>query len=222
VAPRDIERVPRRVAAIALALVGLAFVLLVGRWLVQTRPSYAGTNSVAPKYNLAAPKPGQRLCIKDLTLPAAANGLRLRTVTAGSVPAHLRLRLDAGGVRQVARGTAPVGNLGPLDFRFKAPGRDVPAAACLTTDRPLAALSGQPTQGLRTGFSYLDGKPVGAPSMWFLHKPKPRLLSSLSTAAGRASLFRAGFVGAWTYAVIAVLIVLSWCLGLRLMLRAGP
>jgi hypothetical protein len=207
------------VAVAALAVLGLVFVLLVGRWLIHTRAPYAGTNSVAPKYNLPAPKRGQRLCIKRLTLPARANGLRLRTASAGSVPAHVSLRLDAGGVRQVAGATAPVGGLGPLNFSIKAPGRDVPAAACITTDRTLVAVSGQPTEGLDTGFGYLDGKPVGAPSVWFLHTPAPRLVSSLPTAARRASLFRAGFVGAWTYAVIAALIVLAWWLGLRLLLR---
>lgn len=221
-ATRDVERVPRRAAAVALALVGLVFVLLAGRWLIHTRASYAGTNSVAPKYNLAAPKPGQRLCIKGFILPAGANGLRLRTVSAGSVSARVTLRLDAGGVRQLATATAPVGNLGPLDFRVKSSVRDVPAAACLTTERALSAFSGQPPGGLLTGSSFLDGKPVGSPSMWFLHKPRPRLLSALSSAAHRASLFRAGFVGAWTYVVIALLIVLSWWFGLRLLLRAGP
>jgi len=222
VTARSAEGVPRRVAVIALALLGLAFVLLVGRWLFHTRAPYAGTNSVAPKYNLPALKPGHRLCVKGFTLPGASNGIRFRTAAVGTTPARVTLRLDAGGTKLVSSGAATAGGLGLLDFGFPARGSDVPATACLTTNRTLIATSGQPSPGTGTGSGFIDGKPIGVPSIWFLHAPARRLVSSLPAAARRASLFRAGFVGPFAYLVIAVLIVLCWVVGLRLVLRPRP
>ena len=213
------ERVPRRIAVVTLALLGLAFVLLVGRWLLHTRAPYAGTNSVAPKYNLAPLQPGHRLCVKGLTLPAAANGIRFRTVAAGTTPARVTLRLEAGGTKLVSTGSAPAGALGLLDFGFPARGSDVPATACLTTNRTLIATSGQPSVGIGTGSGFIDGKPVGVPSIWFLRSPARRLVSALPAGARHASLFRAGFVGSFSYLVLAILIVLCWIAGLRLVLR---
>jgi hypothetical protein len=214
------ERVPRRVAVVTLGLLGLVFVLLVGRWLLHTRAPYAGTNSVAPKYNLAGPTRGHRLCVKGLTLPGAANGIRFRVAAAGTAPVRVTLRLDAGGTKLVSTGSAAGGGgLGLLDFGFPARGRDVSATACLTTNGTVVAMSGQPSPGTGTGAAFIGGKPVGVPSIWFLRKPPKRLLSALSAGAHRASLFRAGFVGSFTYLVLAILIVLCWVVGLRLVLR---
>lgn len=214
------ERVPRRVAVVTLAVLGLVFVLLVGRWLLHTRAPYAGTNSVAPKYNLPGPTPRHRLCVKGLTLPGSANGIRFRVAVAGTAPAPATLRLDAGGTTIVSRGSVPGGGgLGLLDFHFPARGRDLPATACLTTNRTVVAMSGQPSPGTGTGSGFINGKPVGVPSIWFLRSPSRRLLSALPAGAHRASLFRAGFVGSFTYVVVAILIVLCWIAGLRLVLR---
>jgi hypothetical protein len=213
------ERVPRRVAVVTLAVLGLVFVLLVGGWLLHTRSPYAGTNSVAPKYNLAGPTRGHRLCVKGLTLPGAANGIRFRVAIAGTKPEPVTLRLEAGGTKLVSTGSAAPGGLGLLDFGFPARGKDVPATACLTTNGTVVAMSGQPSPGTGTGAAFIGGKQVGVPSIWFLRSPPKRLLSALPAGAQRASLFRAGFVGSFTYLVLAILIVLCWIVGLRLVLR---
>jgi hypothetical protein len=208
-----------RAIAIVLALVVLAFALLAGRWLIHTRAPYAGTNSVAPKYSLPGVAAHHRLCIKDLTIPAGANDLQLRVAAAGTVATPVQLRLSAGGQTQRSRGLAPGGALGPLDFRFRPFDRDVQAAACITSSGVIASESGQPAGAAGTGFAYLDDKPAGAPSVWFLRLPARRLVSALPAAAHRASLFRAGFVGPWLYAAMAVLLVLAWAAGVRTVLR---
>jgi hypothetical protein len=214
------ERVPRRLAVVTLAVLGLVFVLLAGRWLLHTRAPYAGTNSVAPKYNLAGPTRGHSLCVKGLTLPGSANGIRFRVAAAGAAPLRVTLRLDAGGSRLVSTGSVPGGGgLGLLDFAFPPRGKDVPATACLTTSGTVVAMSGQPSPGTGTGSAFIGGKQVGVPSIWFLRSPSRRLVSALPDGARHASLFRAGFVGSWTYLVLALLIVLCWIAGLWLLLR---
>jgi hypothetical protein len=207
-----------RAGGVAVGAVALLFVLLVGGWLLFTYVRLAGTNSVAPRYSLPALGPGQRLCLRGLTLPADANGIGLRLAAQPGAPAPVTMRLSAGGRTQVAHGVAPAVGFGG-DFHFAAPGRQVPATACLTTTRPLVAESGMLGASSGTGVAFIGKQPIGTLSVSYLHLPSRRLVSVLPAAAHRASLFRAGFVGAWTYCVLAALMLLAWAAGLRLVLR---
>jgi hypothetical protein len=205
---------------IALGLVVLVAVLLVGYWLLHSSAPYQGTNSVAPKYSLATPKPHQPLCITGITLPAGTNVMRLRAAAATPLPVRVALRLDAGGQIQVSHGVAS-SVLGPLDFPIRAADHDVQARACLSTSTPLAAVSGQRNPAPGSGVAYLGRKQVGAPSLWFLHLPARRTVVALPDGASRAALFRAGFVGAWTYLLLAALVILAWVAGMRVVLRGA-
>jgi hypothetical protein len=213
--------VPRRAGGAAIAAVALLFVLLAGGWLIGTRVHLVGTNSTAPRYSLPALTPGHKLCLKGLTLPANANAIGLLLAAKPGAPSPVTLTLQAAGRTQVARGEAPAVGFGGR-FRFAAPGREVPASACLTTARSLVAESGTFSTNSGTGAAFLDGKPVGGMlTVSYLHLPSRRLLSALPAAAHRASLFRAGFVGAWTYWLLAALVLIAWAVGLRLVLRGG-
>lgn len=218
----DAERrpLPRWAGLAAIAVVGLAFVILAGGWLLRTHTHYAGTNSVAPRYSLPPLTPGHRLCLTNLALPGDANGMRLLLASAGGRPVPVTMRLFAGGHTQVSSALTPATGFGG-EFRFAPVGHDGTASACLTSRDKLAAESGLPAAQPQAGTAYLDGKQIGQLSIWYLRLPPQRLVSQLPAAASRASLFRPGFVGGWTYALVAALVLLCCVAGLRLVLRGS-
>jgi hypothetical protein len=211
---------PRWARPAAIGLVGLAFVVLVGGWLLRTHTHYAGTNSVAPRYSLPPLTPGHRLCLTNLELPGDANGMRLLLAGPGGRTVPVTMRLFAGGRTQVSTALLPAAGFGG-EFRFAPLGRDSTASACLTTRDRLGAESGMPAAQPQAGAAYLDRKYIGQLSIWYLRLPPPRLVSQLPAAASRASLFRPGFVGGWTYAVLAALVLLCCAAGLRLVARGS-
>jgi len=207
-----------RAGGVAVAAVALLFVLLVGGWLLFTHVPTAGTDSVAPRYSLPGIGPRQRLCMRGLTVPAWANAIRLRLAGQEGARTSVTLRLAAGGRTQVSHSLAPPGGFGG-EFHFAALGRDAPATACLTTSRTLVAESGMPSTSSGAGVASIGRKPIGMLTLSYLRLPSQRLVSALPAGAHRASLFRAGIVGAWTYWVLAALIMAAWAAGLRLVLR---
>jgi len=212
--------VPRRAGALVVASVGVLFLVLVGGWLIGTKVHLAGTNSIAPRYALPGLTPGHRICMKGLTLPGDANGIDLLLATAPGRPAPVTLTVDAGGRKQVAHSAAPASGAFGGQFHFAAIGRTVPASACLTTARPLVQESGMLGASGGSGAAFLDGKPIGMLSVKYL-RPGRSLLAALPSGARHASLFRAGFVGAWTYWLMAAVLLLVWSVGLRLVLRGA-
>jgi hypothetical protein len=208
-----------RAGGVAVGAVALLFVLLVGGWLLTTHVRFAGTNSVAPRYSLPGLAPGQRLCMTGLTVPADANAIRLDLAGQPGQPTPVALELTAaGGQTRRLQGTVPASGFGG-EFHFPAFGHDVAAKACLTTTRALVAESGMIGTSSGAGRATIDGKYIGMLTVAYLRLPSRRLIAVIPAGAHRASLFRAGFVGAWTYWVLAALIVLLWVAGLRLVLR---
>jgi hypothetical protein len=216
----DGRTVPRRAGALVVASVGVLFVLLAGGWLIGTKVHLAGTNSVAPRYGLAGLTPGHRICMKGLVLPGSANGIGLQLAAPPGRPAPVTLTVNAGGRTQVAHSVAPGNGTFGGTFSFAAIGRTVPASACLTAARPLVQESGMLGSAAGTGAAFLDGHPIGMLSVRYL-RPGRSLLSAIPSGARHASLFRAGFVGAWTYWLMAAVVLLLWALGLRLVLRGA-
>jgi hypothetical protein len=208
-----------RAGAVAVGAVALAFVLLVGGWLLGTHVRYVGSNSVAPRYPIPGVTPGHRICAKQLTVPGNANAIRI-ALTGSTVPAPVTLRLTAGGRTQVSHAQAPPGRYDTV-FRFDALGHAAPATACVTTSGTVSSAAGMPLGGSGEGTAYLDGKPLGRLTIAYLHYPTRSLLSVLPAGARHAALFRAGFVHAWTYALLAALVLCGWAVGLRLMLRSS-
>lgn len=207
-----------RAGGVAIAAIALLFLLLAGGWLLFTRAPVAGTNSVAPRYSLPALTPGHRLCLSGLTLPADANAVSFYMAAVPGGSSRVTMRLSAAGRTQVSHALVPSDKFGG-EFRFSAVGREVPARACFTTARALATESGMFGTASGAGVAKLDGKPIGMLSVKYLRLPARRLIAALPAGAHRASLFRAGFVGAWTYAVLALLVLLIWMAGLRIVLR---
>jgi hypothetical protein len=209
--------VSRRWVVAALGTVALLFVLLVGGWLLGTHVRTTGTNSVAPRYPLPAVAPNQRLCVTNLDLPRNTNAIRL-WLAGGPKPVPVTMRLRAGGQTRVAHAVAPLGSYETV-LHFAGFEHETTGTACLTAQATLPSAAGQPLGDGTEGVATIDGKPYALMSVGYLHYPSHNLLSALPAGARRASLFRAGFVGAWTYWLLALVVLLCWVTGIRVMLR---
>ncbi|HET8672474.1 MAG TPA: hypothetical protein VFL87_02480 [Thermoleophilaceae bacterium] len=207
-----------RARGAAIAVPVLAFIVLVGAWLFGTHTHFAGSNTVAPRSSLAPLAPGHRLCVTGLTLPAHSNAVRFLLLSAPNEPATVTMRLSAGGRTQTARALIPFKEFGGT-FRIAPAARDLPARACLTATKQVIAESGSVSAN-QGGEAFIDGKPIGQLTVVYLKLPPRRLISALPDGAQRASLFRAGFVGPWTYLVLALVLVAAWAAGLRLVFRS--
>jgi hypothetical protein len=210
--------VSRRWVVAAVGTVALLFVLLVGGWLLGTHVRTTGTNSVAPRYPLPALAPGHRLCLANLDLPKDTNALRLG-LAGGTQPVPATLRLRAGGAIRVAHADAPPGRYDTV-FHFARFAHDTTGSACLTATATLPSGAGQPLGDGAEAVELIDGKPQGLMTVTYLHYPSRNLLSALPAGARHAALFRAGFVGAWTYWLLALAVLLCWVAGIRVMLRS--
>jgi hypothetical protein len=217
-----------RAAGIAVAVLGV--VLLVN--LLQTRELLLGSNSVAARDYVAPVKAGETMCVRDILVPAGTQRIRwgIDTQDKPRIPINMDVRVHGGPVlhgsivRSVTPGfhkvdipmTAPVP--GPQPYRF--------ADLCL---RP----QGNGGQIFVWGRTLLDikSKPIeigkqripNRVALWFLplkHEERS-ILGQLGTMFDRASLFRPGFVGPWTFWVVLFLLVpaLLYC-GIRLLATA--
>ncbi len=204
--------------AVAIGIPVLAFLVLTLAWLLGTHTEVVGTNSTGSRFSLPGPAPGQRLCTLGLTLPGNANAIRIQIGAAQGAPAPATLRLAAGGQTRVSKGTVPPGRFGAV-FPFRPIGHEARARWCLTSSRPIVAGLGDVSANNYGGITTIDGKGVGLLNVAYLKLPSRSLVDALPAAARHASVFRAGFVGAWTYWLLVPIILLAWIAGLRVLLR---
>lgn len=214
---RGIPRV--RGTAIAIAVPVLAFLVLAGYWLLHTHTGIVGSNSVAPRNVLPAFGPSQRLCSRGVDLPGNANALQLDIGAPAGKSPRATLRLSAGGRTQVSHGVLPSGVVGAANFRFQPIGHDTVASWCLRTASPTVGEGGEVSPTPYDGLAYVDKTPIGQVTQIFRHLPPHREIAALPAGAHHASAFRAGFVGAWTYWLLAALVLVSCAAGLRVVLR---
>jgi len=200
-----------------------SLVLLVGIGLLAwsgTRDSRARVFSLdLPFDHTSATLPaGRRACEGPIESPAGFGGIRAFGSSTGS-PAMLDLVVtDAGSGETLARGRAPVSEVfnpitATLDGRVPA-GRRVTVCMIGAGPGPIAlggsSSAGQPVR-LRVG-----GRATPqAVSLVMLQARGQSFFSLLPTIFRRAALFRPGWVGAWTFWVLA-LILLAAALALGL------
>jgi predicted membrane protein DUF2142 len=188
---------------------------------------YTGTNSVRTRGFLQPVKAHETLCVRGLNLPADTGRVQLELLTRGlqTPPLALRLSTPEGTVasRVAARPAAPTTRAKvafPIAARPSAPD-SVPATACVT---PAGETTFGGTLNAAGAAPTLDGKPqVARIAVWFLPPSghKRSLISQLPDIVQRASLFRPGIVGPWTYVVLLVLLMpAAGLLGLRALGRA--
>jgi hypothetical protein len=152
---------------------------------------------------------GATACQGPLDVPTAFAAAEVRV----EAPAGARLEVvrSAGRARLAAGAIAPA--RGGAAARTARLDRAVPAGervdVCLSGRAALAVHGGPggwaPASGLR-----VDGRPAGTDATVALLRAEPAsLLALLPEQARRASLFRPGWVGPWTYAVLLAAVVLA-------------
>jgi hypothetical protein len=200
------------------ALAAVAAIVAVA-WLTSESRRYAATNSTAPRGWTTSVEPGHTLCVNQLWMPAGSDAVRMRLGTLGRGPTRAALSLTTPeGPR---RATVPVTTVRGQDIDFPvAPlRRSASVGLCLRATRTLGGVSGTPyviDDVTGRPASTLDGQPIPHRiSVWFLEPRERTLASTLPDASRRAALFRAGFVGQWTYVVLTALLPLLWFFGLR-------
>ena len=130
----------------------------------------------------------------DVTVRAADAAAPARP---GAVLARGGLDVDAGASARTAT-TGPVG-------------ADRTIAVCITNrDRRRAFVYGNADAAARASSAYTKGKRTGYDLALEFQRAEPRTLAGLLPAmSDRAALFRAQWVGAWTYWVLALLCVVA-------------
>jgi hypothetical protein len=217
-------------AAGAVVLVA-GIVLLVN--LLQPRELFLGSNSVAARDYVAPVKAGEKLCVRDIPVPDGTQRIRwgIDTQDKPRIPIDMQVRIHGGPVLHghVVRSKTP--GFHKVDIPMTAP---VPGDGESFRFADLCLLpKGNGGQIFVWGRTQLDitSKPIevgkqripNRVALWFLplaHE-KRSILAQLGTMFGRASLFRPGFVGPWTFWVVLFGLVplLLYC-GIRLLATA--
>ncbi len=215
---------PRRAAT---GVVALAVVLL-GCFLLIPRDYYTGTNGTRTRgmlleINQTAP----RMCIPDLAVPAGTGRMELEIDTDGLPRTTLDFTLTTGDrvlTDQLPNGT---GGRQKIQFAFPTVRERTTGKACVRlTDRGRSGgkifFGGVPGTGLGQAPVRIGGadQPARA-AIWWRPKAgdKAAPLFHLPTLFQRIALFRPGWVGAWTYWLLFLVVApgLAW-VAVRLLL----
>jgi hypothetical protein len=211
----------------AALVVGLPLALILLVVCLAPHDYYTGTDSVRTRGFVQPVKAHQTLCVRGLNLPANTGRVQFELLTSGpqAPPMSLGLTTAHGTVasRIAARPAAPTTRVKvafPIAQRPSTPDA-VPATACVT---PGGATTFGGTLNVAGAAPTLDGKPqVARIAVWFLPPSghERSLISQLPDIVRRASLFRPGIVGPWTYVVLLLLVLpAAGLLGVRLLARA--
>jgi hypothetical protein len=181
------------------------------------RPSfyYTGTDSVENVAGVVEAKPGAAVCAVGLTLPAATAVVRLQVTSASARRPALRLALRSGG-HTTSSALAPLGVAAnrPTNADFaitQTPARPAARSAslCLSADAAVS-VGGTPLSKLGATPPTVAGAAVPARlAVWYLPRSGKRssYLQRAVQIMQRAALFRPGFVGAWLYWLLLLLVL---------------
>lgn len=221
-------------AAATFIVVGVLFVA----YGLRPRETFLGSNSVAPRGDVAVVDGGQTLCVDHTRVPSGTGRVRfsIDTRQAPLPPLSLTMRLwqspSRRGSGAVLRGSAPASIAGYRNIDVSL-ARSVPAAPggysfadiCLTPGRGEIFLWGangldDTSRPLRLGRKQIADRVA----LWYLpeHHEQRSLLAQLGAVFRRASLFRPGWVGPWTFWLLLFgALPLLFYAGLRLIATAG-
>jgi hypothetical protein len=166
---------------------------------------------------------GQAVCQAPISVPpdAAFDAVTVGATTRARRGAQLELTVraaDAGRPTRVgavlARGALVSGVTGGNALRTVRVGHvdaNRTVAVCVTNrSRRPALLYGNGDAAARASRAYAGGRPTGSDLALEFQRDEPRTLAGLLPAMfDRAALFRAEWVGAWTYWVLALLCVFA-------------
>ncbi len=201
----------------AAGLAALPLVLLAAVWCLVPRDYYTGTDNVETYTFIAPATRGDRVCVPGLRLPAGTARVRLQLLSATRSRPRLAMELHLYGRPPIASRLpsqiVPPGNDSFADF----PVPSVPAVAAEHPATVCLAAAGEVNWGgtplPRAPGAYApskNGSPIpGRIAVWYLPPvgSKRSYLSRASEILRRASLFRAGIVGPWLYALMLLLVL---------------
>jgi hypothetical protein len=208
------------VLAPAAAMVVLALVALViaGLSHITVRTASAGAPN---QFAITTLRAGQSVCEGPLTSQATTRGVAIWGSAAGG-PAQTSVTVkDASTQAVIASGSLrAVASKGEWTVGLN---HDVPAGrpvqVCLAQDSGGFALEGSGSSDSQVSQT---GVPGGARfSLVLLGAHDRSLLGSLGLAFSRASLWRFGWVGAWTYWVLAVAVLMTFAVAVVAVVRAA-
>lgn len=217
------------IVLLAACALGLGALLVTG----ATRESpLAFTLGVAPSGPSLVLAPGQVACQAPIDVPEGA-GFDAVTAPVGtyrrSGPALTVTVRELPGGAPLARGTLPGGYadisaqqpVQRIRLSGTVPGASTVAVCIANRGARRAAVYGNADVAAPTSTLTKDGKPAGADlSLRFERRPQS-VLSQFGRIADRAALFRPGWVGAWTYWLLAALVALGVPVLLALALRSA-
>lgn len=208
------------------AVVGVTVLaaVLLGWFLLVPRDIYTGTNALRTRsFVVEISTPGQRACFPGVQVPEGTGQVELEVEGGGGERAAIAFAADVGGVR--SRDRVPPG-FGRQKVRFDIPktARDEAGTFCLrNAGGGKLFLGGEVNARPGQVSPVVDGRalPVRA-AIWYRPPAgdKASILFHLPTIFQRAALFRPGWVGAWTYWLLMLVVVPALAYAaLRVLLR---
>ena len=201
----------------AVLVLGLAGILAAAASDQRTRAVALGVPDVIQVAKLA---PGASACESPLDSPVAFAGIGFWALTAGT-PEAVRVTVTPAGVQGARQGArAPASGAAtaePSGGPFRASlGRTFaahrPVRICVRDDGtgPIGLLGGdQIKRGVRLTATSGSVTPQGGLSLQLLRPRSRSLLSLIPAVFRRAALWRPGWVGAWTFWALCVLLLVA-------------
>ncbi len=202
----------RRVWIVAAAVLGVLLVVIAVA-LLRPRQDVLGTNSVGARTDTAIVPANTPLCVPRLLIPAGTGQVEFVLDTRTEPRPAMEVALHEAGGR-VVRGfsaPSPLGGHHPYDISIPtqpAHPEAVTATVCLTAKHELFAWGTSTLQG-NVPAPTVGGAPVPSRVSVLFLGPRGAhrsVASQIGEMFRRAALFRPGFVGAWTYWLLFLLV----------------
>jgi hypothetical protein len=187
--------------------------IILAAQLLKQREYFLGSNSVAARDYVAPVKAGERMCVRDVRVPAGTQRVRwgIDTQNVPRIAVDMTMRVHGGPTLTGAIVRSADTGFHKVDIPMSAP---VPGGAPFRLADLCLAPQGNEGQIFVWGRTQLDieSKPIevgkqkipNRVALWFLplkHEQRS-ILSQLPQLFARASLFRPGFYGPWLFWVV--------------------
>jgi hypothetical protein len=194
-------------------VVAVVLAVLLAGSLLKPREYFLGSNSVAARDYVATVKAGERMCVRDIRVPAGTQRVRwgIDTQNVPRMPIRMDVRLHGGPTLTGSLVRSADTGFHKVDIPMNAP---VPSGAPFRWADFCLSPEGQKGEIFVWGRTQLDieSKPIeigkqrlpNRVALWFLplaHE-KRSILRQLPAMFERASLFRPGFYGPWLFWVV--------------------
>lgn len=202
----------KTVWVVAAATAAVLFVVLLVA-LLQPRDVYTGSNSVGARNWIVELDDGRQLCARRQRVPPGTGVVRLAADRADPGVRAMRVTVELDDGRRLT-GTAPhrdrYTEVEVPGLAEATDGRRRLATICMSPVGGMIGVWGQTLKQSNDLSLLLDGRPLGHRlAIWYraAGDPQKAILLQLGDMFERASLFRPGGVGPWTYVLILGLVM---------------